>query len=236
MYTAPHTAWSAALRSDWAYAQLKTRLLKGEFSINVRMGEERIAGQLDVSRTPVREALVRLYAEGLVARSADGGYSPVAPDVANMKFLYEVRAGLELQSLRRPTLAGLTHDQGLLEALRDDWRSLAASDADQVSPEFVLVDESFHVTLAEAAGNPVATDMLRQVNERIRLVRMQDFLTIDRISDTIAQHLGIVEAVLLQDLGEAERRFLSHLEESAAVVEQRVNQAIARMLTRQDAQ
>ena len=112
--------------------------------------------------------------EGLVARSADGGYSPVAPDVSNMKFLYEVRAGLELQSLRRPQLAGLTHDHGLLEALRDDWRSLASSDADQVSPEFVLVDESFHVTLSEAAGNPVATDMLRQVNERIRLVRMQE--------------------------------------------------------------
>ena len=232
MYTAPHTVGLGALRSDRAYAELKTRLLRGEFPINVRLGEERIAGLLDVSRTPVREALVRLYAEGLVGRSADGGYSPVAPDVANMKFLYEVRAGLELQSLRRPMLAGLRHDLGLLEALRDDWRSLAASDADHVGPDFVLMDESFHVTLSDAGGNPVATDMLRQVNDRIRLVRMQDYFTVERVRDTIAQHLGIVEAVLLDDLGEAERRFISHLEESAGVVEQRVNQAVSRMLAR----
>jgi DNA-binding GntR family transcriptional regulator len=229
VYTAPHTT---GLRSDHAYTALKTRLLQGDFPLNIRLGEERIAALLDVSRTPVREALLRLFAEGLVVRSADGGYSPVAPDVSNMKFLYEIRSGLEMQSLRRPVLQGNRHDLRLLESLRDDWRSLAASDADLVGPNFVLLDESFHVTLSESAGNPVATEYLRHVNERIRLVRVHDFLTLDRIRSTVEQHLGILEAVLLNDIEEAERRFLSHLEESACVVEQRVSQAIVRMLSR----
>jgi DNA-binding GntR family transcriptional regulator len=230
VYTAPHTG-GPGLRSDRAYVELKARLLRGEFPINVRLGEERIAALLDVSRTPVREALVRLFAEGFVTRSSDGGYSPIAPVVTDMRYLYEVRAALELESLRRPVRSGSVHERGLLEALRDDWRSLATSDADHVGPEFVLLDESFHSTLSEAAGNPIATDYLRQVNERIRLVRMHDFLTLDRVQDTIAQHIGIVEAVLLGDIDEAERRFVMHLEESAAVVEDRVTRTVARMVT-----
>jgi DNA-binding GntR family transcriptional regulator len=231
VYTGPHAA-SSGLRSELAYLELKTRLVRGEFALNVRLGEERIAAMLEVSRTPVREALVRLFAEGLVRRSADGGYSPVAPDVKDMKYLYEVRAGLELQSLRHPAIKGAQHDLRLLESLRDDWRSLAISDRDQVGPNFVLLDESFHLTLSEAAGNPVATEYLRHVNDRIRLVRMQDFLTLDRVQDTIAQHIGIVESVLCGDVADAERRFILHLDESAAVVEQRVIQAVARMLSK----
>jgi len=67
------------------------------------------------------------------------------------------------------------------------------------------------------------------VNDRIRIVRMQDFLTSGRIDETIAEHLGIVEAVLAGDLTDAERRFAVHIGQSIAVVEQRVSAAIARM-------
>ncbi len=72
--------------------------------------------------------------------------------------------------------------------------------------------------------------MLRQVNERIRIVRMQDFLTPERITETIADHIGIVEAVLIGDLAAAERRFAEHLDASIAVVEERVGRAVARMM------
>jgi DNA-binding transcriptional MocR family regulator len=58
-----------------AYEQLKRRLLAGEFPLRVRLGEERLAALLGVSRTPVRQALTRLHAERLVERHADGGYA-----------------------------------------------------------------------------------------------------------------------------------------------------------------
>jgi DNA-binding GntR family transcriptional regulator len=99
----------------------------------------------------------------------------------------------------------------------------------ELDPGFVLLDESFHVTLVEAAGNPVLADQLRQVNERIRIVRMQDFLNPGRIEDTVAEHLGLVEAVLRGDLRDAEERFTVHVGQSMAVVEERVAAAIARM-------
>jgi DNA-binding GntR family transcriptional regulator len=226
VYTDPHAA--GALRSDRVYAQLKRMLLMGEFALNVRLGEERIAASVGVSRTPVREALMRLHAEGLVQRAPDTGYLPAVPDVALMRHRYDARIGLELQAMYGPARRGGHHDLGVLEVLRDEWRVLV-TDEPEPDPAFVMLDEAFHVTLAEAAGNPVLADLLRQLNERIRVVRMQDFLTSERIGETIAEHLGIVDAVLAGDLADAERRFALHVGHSIAVVEDRVTKAIARM-------
>ena len=68
--------WS---RGDQAYRVLKTKLLIGELPLNTRLGEERLAAMVGVSRTPVREALKRLQAEGLVGPHPDGGYHRSSP-------------------------------------------------------------------------------------------------------------------------------------------------------------
>lgn len=224
LYTAPRNG----LRTQ-AYDELKTRLLIGDFALNMRLGEERLAALLGVSRTPVREALLRLDAEGLIGPHPEGGYCPVAPDVVAIYELYEVRVVLELQALRRPARTGHgSHDVAVLEPLRDEWRALS-SGSPAAGPCFVTLDEDFHVRLAESAGNQSLADMLRTVNERIRVVRMHDFLTLHRVRCTVDQHLGILDAVLIGDLLLAEARFQSHLDESIAVVEQRTTQALARM-------
>lgn len=228
MYTGTYAA--RGLRSDFAYDQLKRGLLVGDFPLNVRLGEERLATSIGVSRTPIREALLRLHAEGLVRRGSDGGFEPVAPDVAVIRHLYEVRAGLEIQALRRPERIGMEHDRDIVEELRSDWRELAEVPPEAPDLAFVLLDEAFHVTLAESAGNLPLADLLRQVNERIRIVRTTDFLTPDRITQTIEEHLAIVDAVLAGHIAIAQARFVVHLDRSISVVEERVSRAIARML------
>lgn len=218
-------------RGDLAYRGLKTRLLTGEFPVNVRLGEERIARLLGTSRTPVREAMKRLFSEGLVTRHSEGGFQPVAPDVTTMRHLYEVRAALELQALQRPARHGTRHDPAILEPLRDRWRQMSLGTPPPPDPNFVLLDESFHVGLASSAGNDVTVSLLRQVNDRIRLVRMHDFLSAERIEATIREHLELAELVLRGDALAAESAFTQHLAVSMAVVEERVQAAINRMLT-----
>jgi DNA-binding GntR family transcriptional regulator len=227
----PSEPGGRASRSDNAYRALKSRLLLGEFPLNVRLGEERLAAELGVSRTPIREALKRLHSEGLVEAAPEGGYLPFVPDVVIMRHLYEVRAGLELQALQRPGRLDSRHDPAILEPLRDQWRALAAGPLPAPDPGFVLLDESFHVSLAMSAGNLVAADLLRHVNERIRVVRMLDFLSQERIEATIAEHLEIAELVLAGQLPGAEQAFSAHLAGSMAVVEERVQQSIARMVS-----
>jgi DNA-binding GntR family transcriptional regulator len=227
-----YTARPEGLRREHAYDRLKTGLLVGDYQLNRRLTEERLAAELGVSRTPVREALLRLAAEGLVLRAPEGGWYPAAPDVAAVHDLYEVRLVLELQGLRRPAQVGRSsaHDPAVLEPLRDEWRALSAS-VPEPEPGFVSLDEDFHVRLAASSGNPSLADLLRMVNERIRMVRMHDFLTEERVRRTIAQHLEIVDAVLIGDLTLAVARFGVHLGESMAVVEDRATRALARMVS-----
>ncbi len=214
---------------------LKERLLAGDFPLGGRLAEERLATLVGVSRTPVREALSRLHVEGFVTRLPDGGYGPSAPDLHSVRELYEVRRGLELLALRRPLEGGAdggeAHDLERLVQLRDDWRSLGRSDVEPgPDPSFVLLDEDFHIRLAEAAGNHELVVLLQGINERIRLVRIYDFLTPERVQRTVEQHLAIVDAVIDRDLATAEQRLNAHLSESLAVVEQRAARALARMI------
>jgi len=96
-------------------------------------------------------------------------------------------------------------------------------------PSFVHADESFHVGLAEAAGQSVAGALLRDINDRIRVLRMHDFTTFERVEVTIHEHRQILGALLDRDAEVAVRMLRENIERSAAVVEQRVGEALARM-------
>jgi len=225
--TSPHTP--AKLRRDQVYGELRRRIMLGEFPLRSRLAEERLAALLGVSRTPVREALVRLHADGLVERGPDGGYLVAQPDLRDLRDLYELRVTLELRGISRAMEPGVRgHDPAILEPLRDQWRAMR-DDQPEPDPQFVLVDEDFHVTMSRASGNEVLTSTLASVNARIRQVRMYDFLTADRITLTILQHLEIVEAVLAGRLDEALTAMRRHVGESMDVVERRAAHAITQM-------
>lgn len=216
-----------------AYQGLKHRLLSGDFAPGRRLGEERLAAELGVSRTPVREALTRLHSEGLVERLSDGGYGPTIIDLHVIRELYEIRFALERCALLRPTQGGPVHDAEALRVLQTDWADLEvpATD-DDVDVDFVLMDEDFHERVAGAAGNVALVAQLHAVNERIRIVRMQDFLTAERVAQTIEQHLAVLEPLLDGSLAVAEERLIGHFAESLAVVEERAALTIARMFER----
>jgi DNA-binding GntR family transcriptional regulator len=218
---------ASSLREQ-VYVDLRERLMMGGFGAQDRLGEERLATELGVSRTPVREALIRLASDGLLVRQ-DSGYYPVLPDLTELRDLYELRVTIELRGLARAMESdAVTHDPSVLESLRDAWRAMAA-EPPPPDPQFVLLDEDFHVTLSRAAGNPALTAALETVNARIRLVRMYDFLTEDRIASTIAEHVEIVELTMAGRLAEAHTALHRHVGDSMEVVEQRVVRALTAM-------
>jgi len=220
---------AAPRQRDRVYAELKERLLAGEFALDARLGEVSLARELEVSRTPVREALLRLWSEGIVDRHPGGGFRPVMPDGVAIRELYDLREALERHAITLPARTGRHHDRDVLERLLGEWRSLA-SEPHSPDPDFVLLDESFHLGLAESAGNPALVDALAAVNDRIRIVRLQDFRTVGRIVATIDQHLAIVEALLADRPELAFERWRDHLAESLAVVEERSTEACLRMM------
>ena len=227
---------AAPSRAEAAHRVLKRRLLLGEFPFGHRLGEERLAALLGVSRTPVREALARLHAAGHVQRHPEGGFEPAFPDMGRIGELYEVRKALELTAVQRvigtdaTTAAPTAHDRSALLELRRDWAALVDDAGQRADPEFVLVDEDFHMRLALASGNTALAEMLATVNERIRIVRVHDFLTEERIRATVEEHLGILDELLEGSVAQTVARLELHIDESARVASERALNAMIRML------
>lgn len=216
--------------AERVYAGLRERLLRGDLPVGRRLVEQQLAAEFETSRTPVREALRRLEGDGHIVRDGSGGLSPSAPSVKSMRELYEVRVAIEELVARRAATAG---DRGRIEAIEQEWRAMDAAwggtRAVPRGPDFVHADESFHRALAGASGNDVAEVMLGDLNDRIRILRMHDFTTDDRIASTITEHLEILGCVLSRDADAAAAFMRAHVQRSALVVRERVGEALTRM-------
>ncbi|MBF6335313.1 GntR family transcriptional regulator [Nocardia abscessus] len=213
---------------DVVYAALRSELMNGDIKFGERLTEPKLSARFGISRTPIREALTVLCSDGLLQRE-EYGFSPVRPSIPLIRDLYELRITLELGGLQRAmTNPAVTHDRELLEAERAAWLELRADPPEQ-EPGFVVRDEEFHVTLLTSAGNTEMVRALKAVNSRIRHVRMYDFMVNNRIETTIAEHLGILDAVLADDLPLAYRLLHTHIGESLDVVLERVTRAITAM-------
>ncbi|MFB7877422.1 GntR family transcriptional regulator [Nocardia sp. NPDC056064] len=210
------------------YTALRAELMNGEIRFGQRLTEPKLSARFGISRTPVREALAMLCADGLLER-AEFGFSPVRPSLANIRDLYELRLTLELGGMAAVRdNPDRVHDAELLRAQRQRWLALRADPPEQ-EPGFVVVDEEFHVALLTAAGNAEMVRALVAVNSRIRHVRRYDFMINNRIETTISEHLGILDAVLADDIPAAQRLLHAHIGDSLDVVLERITRAIAAM-------
>jgi DNA-binding GntR family transcriptional regulator len=210
------------------YTTLRGELMNGDIRFGERLTEPKLSARFGISRTPIREALTVLCADGLLQRE-EYGFSPVRPSIPLIRDLYELRITLELGGIQRAIdNPAIKHDHPALTAERDKWLALRADPPAQ-EPGFVVRDEEFHVALLAAAGNAELVRALQAVNSRIRHVRMYDFMVNNRIETTIAEHLGILDAVLAAELPLARRLLHTHIGESLDVVLDRVTRAVAAM-------
>lgn len=213
-------------RREQVYRALRTELMSGDLTPDERLSEERLAEHHGVSRTPVREALARLVSDGLVERREHGLY-PYRPRLEDLAGLYELRITLELRGIRRAREDdSIRHDVDVLGPELDRWyrirRNLPDPDAG-----FVTLDEQFHLTMLESSGNRALCDALAVVNQKVRAVRMFDYLTPDRISDTVDEHIEVAELILDDRLDDAHRVLLEHIGTSRTVVVQRAEEALS---------
>ncbi|WP_432015556.1 GntR family transcriptional regulator [Streptomyces cucumeris] len=215
------------------YATLRNAVLNGEFGPREALAELRLAARFGVSRTPVREALARLHADGLIERG-DGGFFATVPNLGRLKDLYELRVTLELRGVARAIEdPSVHHDPALLGAELERWYAMRAAPP-APDPRFVVQDERFHAELSRASGNPALTEALVAVGERIRRVRMYDFLTRDRVETTITEHIEIMELVRDGRLDEGYRALHAHVGDSMAVVMERAQRAMTQMALHAD--
>ena len=200
--------------AEIAYERIKARIFDFELLPGDRFTETEMAEALAMSRTPAREALYRLEREGFLQVHLRVGWSVRPFDFRQFEHNYDLRLILEEASVRR--LCELT-ERPLLETLKDVW--FVANGERLASGKNVAgLDEAFHSTLVEAAGNPEVARCHREVTERIRIIRRLDFTQPQRIDKTYDEHAQILRAVVRRRADEANRLLRSHIESSKAEV------------------
>lgn len=200
-------AMQQTLTSDEIYSTVKEMVSKYRFRPGERINEIDLARTLRVSRTPLREALNRLLADGLVRREPNRGFISPVLDAKQTLSLYEYRLFLEVTGA---TLACERADADDLRRLADLLQRLEQDPDEAPAERLVDLDEAFHLALAEASHNPEFPRALSALNARIHFIRWLDMREGKR-KVTDEEHRQILAAVADRDQGRVRSWMTRHI-------------------------
>lgn len=196
--------------TDRAYTFTKSRVLDATFAGGDLITEGEVAQALSMSRTPVREAFLRLQAEGLLRLYPKRGALVVPVSVSEVEAVMETRLLVERFALekllaRGPAPAVAAEMVGGI-ALQEE--SAAAGDTDA----FVAQDRQFHTSFVTAAGNPILAGLYDTLRDRQQRMVVTSLLRDGaRVTSILAEHRQIADAVRDGDVERATAALVAHL-------------------------
>lgn len=220
-------------RAAWAYEMLHDAIREGSIEPGQRLMELEVSAWLKMSRTPVREAMRRLQAEGMLEHAAGGGMSVVLYDLRAIDEFYAMRERLEGTAA---ALAAQNADETeirILSATLDAMRALPA-DARMHARE----NQVFHEQIYRAARNRFLLKSLQSLLNFVPLLGPTTYNAPGRIENALAEHVEIVDAIRARDPARAEAAIRNHIRHShesrILVVSDSVRNAMQKRSQRQD--
>ncbi|AXJ09767.1 GntR family transcriptional regulator [Arthrobacter sp. PM3] len=189
------------LLRDHVFESIRNAIVDGTFEPGERLKDTELEAWLGVSRTPIREALLRLERAGLVI-ALPGKATIVAPfDQASTVSTQQVVAGLH-ELAARLAVPALTEDHlaAMAEANARFERALQAADVESA----LAADDDFHAVFVTASGNPVLQELLEQTTPVLRRVERMRFGSF-AARESAAQHAEIIRLARLGDADAAAR-------------------------------
>ncbi len=188
-------------------ARITESILAKQLAPGTRLGEQQLADLFGVSRTLIREALMRLATRGIVMVSARRGWFVIEPTASEAREAFEARRVIELGLLRHARPLSKHAIGQLREHIAREQAAIAGDDVGARS--YLLGD--FHVCLCECLGNSLLSDTLRDLTARTTLTAMLRQSSSQAV-DSCEDHVHIVAALESGDIDEAERLMLEHLQ------------------------
>ncbi|OZI45218.1 GntR family transcriptional regulator [Bordetella genomosp. 4] len=199
---------SRAASHSHVYDRIKAMATTFRLRPGEKVNELELSRQLGVSRTPVREALSRIAAEGFLVATPNRGYTVRGLDAKQLMALYEYRATVELGVVRLVCMRA--SDQELADLAKMVEGSRDEVDTDAQALRLLSRDEAFHEHLAGLAGNPEFLRSVRSINERLRFPRWIDLKA--RRGQTRNDHPDIVRALQARDQAAVQALMSQHIE------------------------
>ncbi len=194
---------------------LRAEILAGVFPSGTRLGEADLAGRLSVSRTPVREALARLAAEGLVEIQPNRGARVVTRTPAELHEIFELRLRLEPYAVREAVPA-LSPEQ--LDELDDLAAAMLRAGRQARLESLVDLNRRFHGLFIEAAGSRPLADALRGVTHAAVVHQNFHDYSADALMRSLHHHVEMVAAARAGDGDWAEAIMRAHLHNARATM------------------
>ncbi|GLS42837.1 GntR family transcriptional regulator [Methylobacterium brachythecii] len=191
-----------------AEAIIRDAIITGRFAFGARLSDRVLAEELEISRTPVREALSRLAQEDLVVVRPQSGTFVMDLDATDLRRICEMRAVLELGALR---IAAASDADALVAAVSIPLSggALALEDGDLARAD--VMDTAFHEALVGAAANPLLTRAYRGIADQVGAIRHRLPREISRMRAAVEQHRRIIDLAVTGRLVDAEAQLSTHV-------------------------
>ena len=200
-------------RGARAYRSIKEAVADGLLPPNEPIRERELAQRLGMSRTPVRAALQRLCAEGLLRAQPGGGYCAVELTATELIDIYTVKGDLEALAARlcatRCGPADIAHLKTVLSELDD---AHASGDDDAI----VEANRRFHQAIANASRNEYLQQLLRNVETVVERYRVTAVNRPTRFDEAHAEHRAIFEAIAARKPQDADTLARDHWDNALA--------------------
>ncbi|CAN1211724.1 GntR family transcriptional regulator [Tumidithrix helvetica PCC 7403] len=202
---------------EQTYQVLRTNIFSGDLAPNARLVETQLAERLQVSRTPIREAIRKLQQEGLVTADASGGLRVATLSIEDVIQLYDCRIALEQLSVSGACDRASTLEIEQLEQYVISAENLARPIL--VEPtELLELDFQFHHLIAESSGNKWLVSLLEQVFDKMFLLRLRTTNHNPKVLEIRQEHRQIYKAIAQRDAQSAKDAICEHLTNSKARV------------------
>jgi DNA-binding GntR family transcriptional regulator len=196
---------------DDVYETLRSAVLEHTLSPGDRMNIDALARELDVSPTPVREALARLESEGLVRKRPLAGYT-VSPLLTRPEFadMFDMRLLLECAAARWAAERATPEQRA--ELVAEAARTIPPSDDQSWHSDFTTLDAHLHDLVARAAASPLLRESITRLHAHLHLHRR--YFPYEQTAVTTREHQRIAAAIAGNDPGEADAAMRAHLTEA----------------------
>ncbi|WP_114966064.1 GntR family transcriptional regulator [Alkalilacustris brevis] len=190
-----------------AYHRLLDEIRLGALPPGTRLREHELAQRFGVSRTPIREAIRQLEADGLVTHVPRVGAAVRSLDHAEVMELYEMRAVLEGTAARLAARAAADLELAELESLNDAMRAAG----DDAARQYRL-NQQFHRALMDAARNRFLSASMAALGRTMLILGPSTLGARARADEAVAEHAEILEALKRRDADAAEQHMRAHIE------------------------
>lgn len=202
---------------EQTYQVLRSNIFSGKLAPNERLVETQLAGSLQVSRTPIREAIRKLQQEGLVTTDASGGMRVITLSIEDAVQLYDCRIALEQLSVAGACARASAPEIEMLEQYVVSAENTARSKS--TTPAKLLeLDYQFHHLIAESSGNRWLVTLLEQVFDKMFLLRLRTTNQNPEVLEIRQEHRQIFAAIAKRDPKTAMHEIYEHLANSKARV------------------